>query len=89
DSPENPALKPGFFVFGGLVRIRFQERRMNEESLDFSLAREAASLAEMEALREVLAKVLPGSDRYSLTDVAVECARAVRAAYRELEKVDD
>lgn len=62
---------------------------MNEEPLDFSLAREAASLAEMEALREVLAKVLPGSDRYSLTDVAVECAQAVRAAYRELEKVDD
>ncbi len=38
---------------------------MNEEPLDFSLAREAASLAEMETLREVLAKVLPSSDHYS------------------------
>jgi hypothetical protein len=44
------------------------------------------SIDESETLREVLIKALPSTCRDDLTSVAVEHAKAVKAAFEELSK---
>lgn len=41
---------------------------------------------ELDALKEVLSQVLPKIDTAGMTALAVECARAVKAAFEEAQK---